>query len=54
MIYLYALVLLIAIGVVVWRLSSMGGRADPPRGRAEAPRGPDDDPDFLRKLNRPR
>ncbi|MFT3661151.1 MAG: hypothetical protein QM809_07045 [Gordonia sp. (in: high G+C Gram-positive bacteria)] len=53
MLYFFLVILLVAVGFVVWRISQTPpGHGDGPvRGpRREAPRGPDDDPDFLRRL----
>jgi hypothetical protein len=50
--YVLALAVLIAIGFVVWRLAA-ASRSGPGAPRSAAPRGPDDDPDFLRRLNGP-
>lgn len=48
MVYLLVLAMLAGLAYVVWRLyrGSVGG----PRTRVV---GPDDDPDFLRRLNHP-
>lgn len=51
--YIGLLLFLAVIGTAVWWLLS--SRQEPGsnrRGRGDAPRGPDDDPDFLRDLDR--
>ncbi len=52
MVYVFALVLLVTIGFVIWRIAA-SPRGGTGAARQQAPRGPDDDPDFLRKLNGP-
>ena len=54
-------VLLPVLGPLVWfvagRTDARGGRPPQrpgPAARPPGPRGPDDDPDFLRKLRRPK
>ncbi|QKT08397.1 hypothetical protein HUN08_15235 [Gordonia sp. X0973] len=57
--YLLLLILVVALGYVLWHLTRSPGdpasRAPRPASRPSAPRGPigpDDDPDFLLDLRR--
>ncbi|MGB3773392.1 MAG: hypothetical protein WBF79_07760 [Rhodococcus sp. (in: high G+C Gram-positive bacteria)] len=49
MIYVLALIALVVVVVLLWK--SFGPEADEPRGRVT---GPDDDPDFMWKIDRDR
>ncbi|MBV9845077.1 MAG: hypothetical protein JOZ47_08410 [Kutzneria sp.] len=50
MVYLFALIGAVTVGVVLWRLLGAGqSQVETPPKRAVAP---DDDPDFLRDLGR--
>lgn len=48
MIYLLALIGAVTVAVVLWTVLGGKGPTSPPRPRTIAP---DDDPDFLRRLN---
>ncbi|WP_169317525.1 hypothetical protein [Gordonia hirsuta] len=50
MAYLYLLIILVAVGFVVWKISQAPKNPPAPTSRRDAPRGPDDDPEFLRRL----
>ncbi len=51
MAFVYLLIIVIAIGFVVWKImQAQGGTPTDAGPRHDVPRGPDDDPDFLRKL----
>lgn len=52
MLYLILLILIVALGVVLWRMTRTPGEATPPRSVPRGPIGPDDDPDFLLDLRR--
>lgn len=49
MAYVYVLIVLAAVGFVVWKITQTP-KGPAPSSRRDAPRGPDDDPEFLRKL----
>ncbi|MFT4087347.1 MAG: hypothetical protein QM658_09345 [Gordonia sp. (in: high G+C Gram-positive bacteria)] len=48
--YLLALLVITAIGVVLWKLVNTPRTPVGHGDRDDRPLGPDDDPDFLRKL----
>ncbi|MFT4201941.1 hypothetical protein [Gordonia sp. (in: high G+C Gram-positive bacteria)] len=51
--YFLMVAFIIALGLVLWRLTITPGDAPAPRPRApRGPIGPDDDPDFLLDLRR--
>lgn len=53
--YLLAIVMIVAAAYLTWRLvGAQASQRDDVRSgaRGSAPRGPDDDPDFLRSLDR--
>ncbi|GAA3951301.1 hypothetical protein [Gordonia caeni] len=50
MLYVYLLIVVIAVGFVLWKMSQTPKGPTPTAPRRDVPRGPDDDPDFLRKL----
>lgn len=47
MIWLFALIGVVTVAILLWRAFGPGSRPEPPRVIA-----PDDDPDFLRDLDR--
>ena len=53
--YLFAIIVIASAAYIAWRLATIkpeaGTRAGAP-SRPEAPRGPDDDPEFLRSLEK--
>ena len=50
MLYVYLLIVVAAVGYVLWKMSQAPKGPAGTTSRREAPRGPDDDPEFLRKL----
>ncbi|MFZ2510187.1 MAG: hypothetical protein WAW85_03755 [Gordonia sp. (in: high G+C Gram-positive bacteria)] len=51
MAFVYLLIIVVAIGFVVWKMTQAQGGAPTSSGpQRDVPRGPDDDPDFLGKL----
>ena len=53
MIYILAAIGLVTIAVLLWRAFGPESTAQVPSTRRR-PLAPDDDPDFLRKLNKPK
>ncbi|HNP57045.1 MAG TPA: hypothetical protein PK331_14105 [Gordonia sp. (in: high G+C Gram-positive bacteria)] len=52
MLYLILLILVVVLGVVLWRMTQAPGDSTPRRPTPRGPIGPDDDPDFLLDLRR--
>ncbi len=52
MLYLILLILVVVLGVVLWRMTRTPGDSAPRRPIPRGPIGPDDDPDFLLDLRR--
>lgn len=52
MLYLILLILVVVLGVVLWRMTGTPDDSAPNRRAPRGPIGPDDDPDFLLDLRR--
>jgi hypothetical protein len=50
--YVLLLALVVALGLVLWRMTRTPGDAAPHHHSPQRPIGPDDDPDFLLDLRR--